>query len=98
MEGTMSKEFADKLLEDYYFGTNNAEDNMKVMYNRWVDNGYIKQSRKECIEQQLENLYKIYEGSYAGKSPKDIDHYILTMTNIKNLQKELIEIFENKDK
>jgi CO dehydrogenase/acetyl-CoA synthase beta subunit len=60
--------------------------------------GYIKQSRKEEIKSKLDWLYKRYKDNYADNFPKDIEDYITTMTNIKNLQKELIEILDNKEK
>jgi hypothetical protein len=97
MKEQISEEFADKLLEGYYFGDKpDFRACVKEMKKRWKENGYIKQPREEEIRERIDNLYQVYGKKFAKDFPKDIEEYIITMTNIKNTQKELIEILDNK--
>jgi hypothetical protein len=81
----ISEEFADKLLEDYYFGDKpDFRLCMKEMKKRWKENGYIKQSREEEIREEIKNI----EVNICTK-----DYF-----KVIKLQKELIEILDNKEK
>lgn len=93
----ISEEFArDKLLNNtYIFAYTDRDINNAIQktLNSWKEKGYIKKSKEEEIKERLNDLYEKDIYPY-----KDLDKYIIVMTNIKNLQKELIEILESKIK
>ena len=82
----MSKEFADKLLDEYYFGASPDDRECKrVMKERWKALGYIKQSREGKIREELKELD---DGNISFPNYK---HYYFKAI-------ELIEILDNKEK
>jgi len=104
MKEQISEEFAMELLSKIFktdlliFENGYQRLNRLEIIQRWKADGCIKQSREEEIRERIDNLYEIYEKNFANgfPFPREFEEYVLVMTNIKNNQKEIIEILENK--
>ena len=85
MKEQISEEFADKLLEDYFFGDKpDFRSCKKEMKQRWKKQGYIKQSREEEIRELIKE-------EKTAKYPINYEHFYREAV-------ELIEILDNKEK
>lgn len=62
IEDKITEEFADKLLKEYMStALYSCEKAKRIMRERWVENGYIKQSNEEDIREELKRLQE-YSG------------------------------------
>lgn len=73
------------------------EKDIEHCLRQWKRIGIIRQSREDKIKEELNNLRNKYEKDYKNKYDS-YENLIMILSNIKNKQNELLEIYEEQIK